>query len=436
VNTSTILDDMKGLVRESRANRTILNLVAIANGGDLGEVFALYNQATVEVNAETPAEASGASEIPVASQDALVEIPTPLEPVDDAEIIQKAVQHLENEKTDSEVRTLLSEEYEDIETDFDALIKAAHIEVTKRIKKRDAEIEASQAAEDQMRKDAFEAADRLIEAERDADKQLVQKVQAQGRLKDFGPVAPEDIERVAKIIRTQEEEETRAEDAELLDDDKQETFPECPIFTGALPDLARALFPSVPLEFKIWGLITRWGLLRSGLDTIQNEAHLQPRFYTSLICYPNTGKTAANNESRAGMDFVYKIAMTEWGQENHVKPTVRAFGNYQTRDSIDSGQALVEMFHDLSKDNGKDASTDDKAARIMFDPDELSETFEKSRSSATRVSTMFQQLLKLHSGNRTGNVTKKDRAQCAPCHLRRGNGRRLQEEPMDGHFGR
>src|SRR5260221_5381416 len=42
----------------------------------------------------------------------------------------------------------------------------------------------------------------------------------------------------------------------------------------------------------------------------------------------------------------------------------------------------------------------------MFDPDEISDVFEKARSSNGRISTLFTEFLKLHSGNRTGNGTK------------------------------
>jgi hypothetical protein len=48
----------------------------------------------------------------------------------------------------------------------------------------------------------------------------------------------------------------------------------------------------------------------------------------------------------------------------------------------------------------------DNAAKILLDPDELSDVFEKARTSNARVSTLFIELLKLHSNNRTGNGTK------------------------------
>jgi hypothetical protein len=201
---------------------------------------------------------------------------------------------------------------------------------------------------------------------------------------------------------------TEDEPEENFEDNKQESFPECPVFTGALTDLAKALFPSLPLEFKVWGLITRWGLLRSGLDTLQAEKHLQPRFYTALVCYPNRGKTACNNESRSAIELIYKMAATEVAAQNNNQPTTRNFGNFEARESVDSGPALVEMFYDLAETTEKDAKTTDKAARAVLDPDELSEMFEKARSSGTRISTMFHQFLKLHSGNRTGNTTKAD----------------------------
>jgi hypothetical protein len=190
--------------------------------------------------------------------------------------------------------------------------------------------------------------------------------------------------------------------------EKEETFPEVPRFTGALADLADAMFPSVAREFKLWGLMTRWGLMRSGLDTLENEPHIQPRFYTILTCYPNRGKTAANNETRNATDTVRKIALAEWSAQNNLKPTVRAFGSYERLESIESGQALTEQFWEQHEDNLKNDNITDKISRVIHDPDELSETFDKARNTVNRTSTLFGQLLKLHSGNTTENRTKKD----------------------------
>jgi hypothetical protein len=199
------------------------------------------------------------------------------------------------------------------------------------------------------------------------------------------------------------------EPEEKFEDKKQEVFPESPIFPGALTDLARALYPSLPLEFKMWGLITRWGLMRSGIDTLKTEKHIQPRFYTALICYPNRGKTAANNESRTAAEFIFEMAKTAVEEEHNRRPVTRIFGGYEARDSVDSGPFLVDKFYDLVREAGEQVqsgTSKDSAGRLILDPDELSEMFEKARSSNTRISTIFHQLLKLHSGNRTGSGTK------------------------------
>jgi len=49
----------------------------------------------------------------------------------------------------------------------------------------------------------------------------------------------------------------------------------------------------------------------------------------------------------------------------------------------------------------------DLGAKILIDADELKDVFDKGRSTTNRSTTIFSELLKLHSGNRTGNNTKK-----------------------------
>jgi hypothetical protein len=78
---------------------------------------------------------------------------------------------------------------------------------------------------------------------------------------------------------------------------------------------------------------------------------------------------------------------------------------------VDSGQFLVQAFHDRAEDANKlyqaSITTDDRA-KILLDPDELSDLFMKAQVTNSRNSTIFSELLKLHSGNRTGNGTRKD----------------------------
>ncbi len=190
------------------------------------------------------------------------------------------------------------------------------------------------------------------------------------------------------------------DDEEAFDDGQEEKFPECPIFTGALTDLARALFPSLPLEFKQWGLIARWGLMRSGIDTFGLEQHLQPRFYSIFVCHPNRGKTACLNETRNTMDTVAKAVRNSCA--NTGKPA--ACAPVENLPSVDSGQFLAETFCT----NTVDLNCADSSVKIMVDTDEMSDVFEKGRILNGNKSTLFIELLKLYSGNRTGSGTKKD----------------------------
>ena len=66
-----------------------------------------------------------------------------------------------------------------------------------------------------------------------------------------------------------------------------------PMMSGVLWDMALAMFPDIPLEFKFMSLVTHWGLIRSGLDVLDGEAHYQPRFFTCFVADPNRGKSAA-----------------------------------------------------------------------------------------------------------------------------------------------
>ena len=190
------------------------------------------------------------------------------------------------------------------------------------------------------------------------------------------------------------------DDEETFDDGQEEKFPECPIFTGVLTDLARALFPSLRLEFKQWGLIARWGLMRSGIDTFGLEQHLQPRFYSIFVCHPNRGKTACLNETRNTMDAVAKAVRN--GCANTGKPA--ACASVENLPSVDSGQFLAETFCT----NTVDLNCADSNVKIMIDTDEMSDVFEKGKVLNGNKSTLFIELLKLYSGNRTGSGTKKD----------------------------
>jgi hypothetical protein len=352
----------------------------------------------VEPQAPIAAATKVAEGIPQPARDTQ---PDPSEGVSDEEILQRTVALMGDGKTDGEVKTALLKEFEDIEQDAEEFIKKGRQKFAR-------EVEAAQIAEDEARKTATEATDKRLEAEREADKHLVEKYQIAGRLDKS--IDTNDKERAAKLIRMHEEEiEKEAEKEETFDDEAEEPFPECPVFTGPLTELAKALYPSLPLEFKQIGLIVRWGLMRSGIDKLQWEPHLQPRFDVIMVSLPNRGKTAANNETRKVMDDIVKMARAETAKRNSSKPTSRVFGDFVTLASADSGPFLVGKFYELVKEAEKQVAagiTTDDAGKIMFDPDEISDVFEKARSSNGRISTLFTEFLKLHSTNRTGNGTK------------------------------
>jgi Primase C terminal 1 (PriCT-1)/Bifunctional DNA primase/polymerase, N-terminal len=210
-----------------------------------------------------------------------------------------------------------------------------------------------------------------------------------------------------QIIVSQPNTEAGDDEPEENFTDAQDPFPECPIFPGALTELARALFPSLPLEFKQWGIISRWGLMRSGIDTFGMEKHIQPRFYSVLVSPPNIGKTACINETRTAMEVVQRII----GDLIGTSTKARVCTTPESVSSVDSGQYFSLLLDRLVKEakaaHDKFRCTD-LGGKAMLDPDELSDIFEKGRSTPGRASTMFIELLKLHSANRTGSGTKRD----------------------------
>jgi len=167
----------------------------------------------------------------------------------------------------------------------------------------DARWEEKQYA-DKMGQEAAESRDKELQAKMEADRDFVDLYCVKHQKKK--PVTPEEYERYAKLIRRQLDKEAAKEAAELRIDDKEvtESFPECPKLPGVLSNLAGAMFPSLPFEFKQAALFTHFGLLRSGIDTFGMEPHLQSRFYTVMVSLPNVGKTASINEARNAMDII------------------------------------------------------------------------------------------------------------------------------------
>ena len=254
---------------------------------------------------------------------------------------------------------------------------------------------------DELRKAAMDSRDKELATQAEADRLFVDNYCLSRNKKK--PTTPEEYEKYVKLIRRQLDKEDAAE-AEG-DKEIEERFPECPVMPGVLSDLSRALYPSLPFEFKQAAFFTHWGLLRSGLDTFGMELHLQPRFYAVLVSLPNRGKTASINEARRAMEIVH--GMTKSLADG--KPLLCRAPELLA--SVDSGQFLAEQFVQLAKEAKQDYDKGvclDLSAKALLDPDELSDVFEKARTSQGRVSTLFIELLKMHSGNRTGSGTKTD----------------------------
>ena len=329
----------------------------------------------------------------------------PQEPAQDGatddEIIARAQKLRRLGNSRKQIKAALLEEYFGIEDDVDDLIGEAY----------DREIEEAYKAEDEARQSVGKIADERNQAQAEADNLLVKQYGNTVLLGQINQVVdPEDkqrVEKAAQIIKRLEAEQDKEEDF----DSKQEPFPEMPILPGLLTDLSKVSYPSIPIEFKQMCYITRFGLLRSGIDRLQWEPHLQPRFYIVMVTEPNRGKTAANNETKKDINEIFKIAEQQVAAQNNLRPTARVFGDFTIVQSIDSGPYLAAKFHELSLEVKKQVAagiTTDTAVRIMHDPDEIRDTFSKMKSTNSHNSTLSGEILKLHSGNKIGNGTKKD----------------------------
>ena len=164
---------------------------------------------------------------------------------------------------------------------------------------------------------------------------------------------------------------------------KEDLLPVFPRFTGALSELADALCPDIPYEFKVMAGVTFWGLIRSGYETFANEPHIQPRFYTCFIADPWRGKSAAINEVRNAM--------------------AQVSANFSAVSSIDSGPALIDAFEEQTE---KTMVANSTGSRLLLDPDELKDLFEKSKTTTQGRNSLFTEFLKLFEGNRTGNRSR------------------------------
>ena len=59
---------------------------------------------------------------------------------------------------------------------------------------------------------------------------------------------------------------------------EEQELPAFPRLSGLLSELSEAICPDIPYEFKIMAAITHWGLIRSGVDTLEARTHSSTTF--------------------------------------------------------------------------------------------------------------------------------------------------------------
>jgi putative DNA primase/helicase len=176
-----------------------------------------------------------------------------------------------------------------------------------------------------------------------------------------------------------------AVDDSEVEETQEQPLPDFPRLPGSLSEMCDAICPDIPYEFKIMAAVTHFGLIRSGIDTLEGEPHLQTRFYVCFVKDPGWGKTAALNEVRANM-----------------KPV--GLNLYFVTPSVDSGPSLVDELSDCFK--ALPPMAENKAARLLIDPDEMIDLFEKAKVGAQSRNSLFAEFLKLYESNRTGNRSR------------------------------
>jgi hypothetical protein len=178
-----------------------------------------------------------------------------------------------------------------------------------------------------------------------------------------GDIAPTFLEKINEIVEGLDQ----SNDLQI-----EERIPSLPRITGTIHDLAVAIAPGLPYECKVAALFTVIGAILSGKVGLEGASHIQPRLYTCEIGIKGSGKSGANKE---------------------VKDALRPLmGDVFLQPSVDSGPALVQSLR--------------QHPRMILDPDELSDLFEKARASKEGKNGLANELLKLHDQNVTGNNAK------------------------------
>ena len=199
------IDFEKSALRNGSASEICKDRLRNIYGAEIAE--AIFETVVSELEAEKPN-----SEIRTASESAKPEgaseeIPQTIaearetsESFTDEEIIETAVKHFREKWNHTDVvQKLLDEFYividESTRKEVEELTRNAY----------DRFFEEREKEKEDLRKTAQEATDKRLEAEREANKQLVEKFQIAGKLDKT--IDPNDTERAAKIIRAQEHEQ-------------------------------------------------------------------------------------------------------------------------------------------------------------------------------------------------------------------------------------
>jgi hypothetical protein len=159
-----------------------------------------------------------------------------------------------------------------------------------------------------------------------------------------------------------------------------EPLPAFPTLTGSIHELASALDPDLPYQFKVMAIMTRIGLALSGGLHLSGEAKIMTRLYTVLVSKRWRGKTAANEQIGNLLDETL---------------------GYVSESSIDSGPALVQAFQEQIEAQGMARGP----AKLLMNADEAKDVFEKAKETQQGRNTLFSELLKLYENGRTGNRT-------------------------------
>src|SRR6267154_3963786 len=176
------------------------------------------------------------------------------------------------------------------------------------------------------------------------------------------------------VAEIPQSEQAETPETEIVED----TLPEFPIISGTIGELADALCPDIPREFKIMAAVTRVGLMLSGKVQLEGEPHLEPRFYTCMVAPPSSGKTASIAEV-----------------------SKRIKGDFISIPSVDSGPALVDTFGGINKQNPSGG-----LAKVLLSPDEMKDIFEKAKASRDGRNSLGSEILKLFEQHQTGNRSR------------------------------